>query len=317
MNLNRRRFIAITAGCVLSARPASAAGTAGARWQGIALGAHADLRLVGLPTAEAENLLALARSEIERLERIFSLYRTDSALARLNASGELRQPGADMVELLSLVSAIHHASGGLFDPSIQPLWMAYAGADGAPDQESIAAARGVVGWSKVRVSPDLIQLPPGGSLTLNGIAQGFITDKIVKLLMSHGLRAGLVSVGEIAAVGGAPNGGDWPVGLANHEDDDPDTIVYLRDRAVATSSPNGTLFGAGPAGHILNPITGLPAAATWRRVSFIHRSAAIADALSTAGVMLDPTALRDLALQFPGAMVRAIDQSGDELIASS
>lgn len=317
MNLNRRRFIAITAGCVLGAGHANAADTAGARWQGIALGAHADLRLVGLPSSEAENLLAIARSEIERLEQVFSLYRTDSALARLNATGLLRQPGADMIELLSLVSVIHQASGGLFDPSIQPLWAAYARAGGAPDHGSIAAVRAFVGWSKVEVSSDLVRLAPGGGLTLNGIAQGFITDKIVKLLVSHGLRAGLVSVGEIAAVGGSPNGGDWPVGLANREDGDPDTMVYLRDRAVATSSPNGTMFAAGAAGHILNPVTGVPAATTWQRVSIIHRSAAVADGLSTAGVMLNSTQLRDLALQFPGATVRAIDQAGDELIASS
>ncbi|AKI01955.1 membrane-associated lipoprotein involved in thiamine biosynthesis [Hoeflea sp. IMCC20628] len=314
MTISRRRFIGITAGCMLTANSAFSASFPGARWQGVALGAHADLRLVGLPSREAEELLAVARAEIERLEQIFSLYRTDSALARLNATGALHQPEADMVELMSLVSAIHQASGGLFDPSVQPLWMAYARAGGAPDREVIKAARAMVGWSKVRISLDRIELAPGGSLTLNGIAQGFITDRIVKLLVSNGLEAGLVSVGEIAAVGGSPVGGDWPVGLADHEDGQPDATVYLRDKAVATSSATGTMFGAGQAGHILNPVTGLPATSAWRRVSIIHSSAAIADGLSTAGVMLNSAALRDLALQFPGASVRAVDQSGHELI---
>jgi len=315
MSLSRRRFITIAAGSLLTANSAFSTTLPGARWQGIALGAHADLRLTGLPAVEAERLLNTARAEIERLEQIFSLYRTDSDLARLNATGVLHHPQADMVELLTLVSVIHSASGGLFDPSVQPLWMAYARARGTPDREAIAAARATLGWSRIRVSLDRIQLAPGGSLTLNGIAQGFITDKIVKLLVANGLEAGLVSVGEIAAVGGSPSGGDWPVGLADSEDAQPDATVYLRDKAVATSSPTGTMFGAGQAGHILNPVTGLPAISAWRRVSIIHPSAAIADGLSTAGVMLDSAALRDLALQFPGASVRAVDQSGHELIA--
>ena len=47
MSLSRRRFISIMAGCLLGTRHAIASDNVGARWHGIALGAHADLRLVG------------------------------------------------------------------------------------------------------------------------------------------------------------------------------------------------------------------------------------------------------------------------------
>jgi len=314
MSLSRRRFISITAVCALGARNAIASDNQGAHWQGVALGAHADIRLVGLPAGEAERLLLSARAEIERLEQLFSLYRADSALVRLNAKGSLEAPGPDILELCSLVSAIHQASSGQFDPSVQPLWMAYARASGAPDRKALAAARAATGWSKVEISADRIRLQPGAALTFNGIAQGFITDRVVGLLKAQGLEAGLVSVGEIAAVGASPGGRDWVIGLADHEDGPVDATIHLRDRAVATSSPRGTMFGAGPAGHILNPETGMAAPANWRRVSVIHRSAAIADGLSTAGVLQSAADLGAMVTRFPDAAVRAIDQGGNILV---
>ncbi|KGF69487.1 hypothetical protein LL06_11050 [Hoeflea sp. BAL378] len=314
MSLSRRRFICIAAVSALGAHRTIAADTMGARWQGIALGAHADLRLVGLPSREAERLLGAARGEIERLERIFSLYRDDSALTRLNATGVLEQPGPDLLELCSLVSAIHAASGGMFDPSIQPLWTAYADAKGAPDRKALDSARAAVGWTRVEISADRIRLAPGAALTFNGIAQGFITDRVVGLLKSQGLEAGLVSVGEISAVGVSPTGEDWAVGLADHEDGLADSTIHLRDRAVATSSPRGTLFGPGPEGHILNPATGRAAAPAWRRVSVIHRSAALADGLSTAAVLQTESELRAMARRFAGVAVHAVDQQGQRLV---
>ncbi|MBU4530350.1 MAG: FAD:protein FMN transferase [Hoeflea sp.] len=314
MRLSRRRFITITAAGMLGAHHAMAADNAGARWQGVALGAHADLRLVGLPARDAERLLVAARGEIERLEQLFSLYRTDSALARLNAMGVLEQPGPDMLELCSLVSTIHQASSGMFDPSVQPLWAAYARARGVPEPKALEAARAVAGWSKVDISVDRIRLEPGAALTFNGIAQGFITDRVVSLLKAQGLEAGLVSVGEIAAVGAAPGGKDWAIGLAGHEDAAADATIHLRDKTVATSSPNGTLFGAGPDGHILDPRSGLAATARWRRVSVIHRSAAMADGLSTAGVLHSAEQLRNMARQFPGTSVHALGHNGDLLL---
>jgi thiamine biosynthesis lipoprotein len=300
---------------MLGAPQARASEKPGARWQGIALGAHADLRLVGLPARDAERLLLSARAEIERLERLFSLYRADSALVRLNATGNLEAPGPDMLELCSLVSTIHKASSGRFDPSVQPLWLAYARARGAPDRKSLAAARAATGWSRVEISADRIRLQPGAALTFNGIAQGFITDRVVDLLKAQGLEAGLVSVGEITAVGASPGGSDWAIGLADHEDGPADATIHLRDRAVATSSPRGTMFGVGPAGHILDPETGMAAPANWRRVSVIHHSAAIADGLSTAGVLQGTAELRAMVNRFSGAAVRAIDQAGNMLVA--
>ena len=58
-------------------------------WQGAALGARATIRLTH-PDAAA--ITARAAAEIDRLEDVFSLYRSGSALARLNNAGRIASP---------------------------------------------------------------------------------------------------------------------------------------------------------------------------------------------------------------------------------
>ncbi|MEP3279194.1 MAG: FAD:protein FMN transferase, partial [Stappiaceae bacterium] len=144
MSLSRRRFMTISAGLALGASVPSAiaagASTPPTVWRGIALGADAKLVLTGLPKPEAARLIALARAEINRLETIFSLYRTDSVLSELNRTESLENPPPELLNLLSIASAAHTATGGLFDPTIQPLWQAYAEHQGKPPQAAVKAA---------------------------------------------------------------------------------------------------------------------------------------------------------------------------------
>lgn len=311
MTLTRRRLIAITAGLALSSRSALASSD-GARWQGTALGARADLRILGMPPRDAQRMLSLARAELTRLEALFSLYRPDSALTRLNRAGVFAHPPAELLELCTLSAAMHRVSAGLFDPSVQALWACYAEAKGRPSRQALHDARAVTGWDRLSVTGEAIVLPRGGALTFNGIAQGFIADKVVALLKMHGLETGLVSTGEIVAVGAAPSTDGWTIGLSPFEDTEADSTIELRDQAVATSNPAGTRIGQGGAGHILDPRSGLPAPAPadWQRVSMVHRSAAIADALSTAGTLMSTHRMRALAEQVAGLRIDALDRHG-------
>jgi thiamine biosynthesis lipoprotein len=284
MSITRRRFIAISASaaaCGFSS--VSRAGTLTARWTGTALGASTDIRLLDIDADHANRVLQMARAEIDRLEDLFSLYRPTSELSRMNASGFLKFPSADMLSLLSLVASVNALSDGMFDPTIQPLWDIYARSFGKPDPDEIAAARKAVGWPRASVSEDGIELPPDGKLTLNGIAQGYVTDRVTELLRSEGLANALVNVGEIAAIGSPGPIAGWQVHLGERDG----KVVHLRNRAVATSAPLGTVFGTGGEGHLIDPTTGRPTHSAWISTSIIHDSAAIADALSTAAAMME------------------------------
>jgi thiamine biosynthesis lipoprotein len=120
------------------------------------------------------------------------------------------------------------------------------------------------------------------ALTLNGIAQGYIADRVAEMLASEGLSNILIDTGELRALGDQPQGGAWPVKLAQGGE------VSLAARALATSAPLGTVFDtAGSLGHILNPKTGKTAAPRWRGISISAPSAALADGLSTAACLMN------------------------------
>lgn len=302
MTLTRRRFLTISAALAI-ARPAHAAPLHRARGQ--ALGASVAILLAH---PDAPQIAARAFAEIARLERIFSLYRTDSALMRLNTEGRLDAPPFEMLECLSLCDRVHAATSGLFDPTIQPLWASYAShfaAGAAPDAAAIRTAVAAVGWQKVEFDESTIRLQPGMALTLNGIAQGYIADRITALLAAEGLTDILVDTGEFRALGGHPNGGDWPVQLATGGS------VPLREMALASSAPRGTVFdGAGQVGHILDPHSGYPAEPRWHLVSVTSPSAAAADALSTAFCLMSREEIDMVLAKMPDAQLVGLKAQG-------
>ena len=138
-DLNRRRAISIlAAGFALPAlaRAASATAVTPFRWQGIALGASADLTLYAEDRAAAADALAAALAEIARLEGIFSLHQPDSALSRLNREGRLDAAPFELRELLSQALNLAAASDGRFDDWVleygqMPSFWSAAGRDAA------------------------------------------------------------------------------------------------------------------------------------------------------------------------------------------
>jgi thiamine biosynthesis lipoprotein len=313
MMLSRRRFMTISAGLALGATACPAAAKT-VTWKGIALGAEAKLVITGLPEAEGKHLIRLALKEIDRLENIFSLYRADSTVCVLNSRSRLQSPPAELLSVLSQVSAVHAATGGLFDPTVQPLWQAFAEYGGSPDQSLVRSAREKVGWRLVNYSMREVEFArPGMQLTLNGIAQGFITDRISTLLRSEGLEHAVVNIGEISAMGHKPGSNGWQVGLAENGDEAPTDFVQLKDRCVATSAPLGTTFD-GVNSHIICPVNGRPVRSRWQRVSVVHRSAAIADGLSTAAILMDEAQLVECMETFGQVTVNARRSDGSLLI---
>ena len=291
MTLTRRRFLTITA--VAACLPGALAAAPARHWTGQALGARASIRL---DHPDAPAITARCLAEIDRLENILSLYREDSALSRLNRTGRLDRPPFELLECLSLAGTMHRASGGAFDVTLQPLWALWAdaavqGRRPTPAERRDALAHG--GWGDVSLLPQAITLRPGMALTLNGIGQGYVADRVAALLESQGLTDILIDTGEMRALGQR----SWPVRTAQGGQ------VPLSARALATSAPLGTCFDAGGRdGHILDPRTGGPVDSPWGAITISAPSAALADALSTAAcLMRDRDALDGLMAAFPAA----------------
>ncbi|MEQ8286581.1 FAD:protein FMN transferase [Thalassospira sp.] len=301
---SRRRFLTIfaAAGTFSTVPFASQAQHPVRTWKGIAMGSAAS---ISLSHPNADEVLSRATRELERLENIFSLYRKDSTLAQLNRNGVIDAPPFEFLECLGVCGTINRASGGLFDPTVQSLWDLYAQnySQGRPPKDAlIRETLSRTGWDKVVINQSRVSYKkPNMAMTLNGIAQGYVADRIAMMLRHNGLNNVLINTGEFAAIGGHPDGQDWHIsidtGLGIRKEK-----VFLRDDALATSSPNGTFFDqAGLVGHILDPRTGRPAPARRETVSVTAPKAAVADGLSTAICLMNKTKAEKLLEQFQGA----------------
>ena len=307
----RRRFIAIAAaaaGLPLAAVGARAETAHLHRWSGIALGAGAEIVLHDPDAARARRLIARCVAEIDRLEDVFSLYRPESAIRRLNRDGRLAAPPLELLELLAHARLFSERTEGAFDVTVQPLWRLYAahfsrpGADPrGPAEADLARAQALVDYRAVEFEPSEVRFArPHMAITLNGIAQGYITDRVATLLESAGMGDVLLDIGEVRALGRHPDGRPWRVGLRRAAE--PETIartIALADRAVATSAGIASPFEpSGRHHHLFDPATGRPAPGAGQ-VSVIAPSATMADALSTAFAVSSPARAAAYAARFP------------------
>lgn len=312
------KLIAASAGGALLPQGAFAAPVSERRWQGRALGADASIVLFHRSESEAQALIEACVAEIRRLEAIFSLHRNDSALARLNAAGALANPPRDLVDLAMTADEFRRATRGAFDITVQPLWTLLAehfasGTADGPAPQDLAAALAKVGGSDIGVSPNRVEFRRDGmAATFNGIAQGYITDRVTGLLKSAGLTNVLLDLGEYRAVGGRPTGEPWRIGIADAKA--PWRVVErltVRDRAVATSSPWGTAFDdEARFNHLLDPRSGL-SASNYLSVTVVADDAVTADALSTALSLTSPEETQEIAAAFAGVEVLLRMKSGE------
>lgn len=317
-SITRRRALAIVAGLAGVGLGAPARAARGRlerfEWRGTALGADASIVLFHDHPGAATAAFAACIAEIERLEREFSLHRPDSALARLNETGILPAPSLDLRALLAAGRLISERTDGAFDPTVQVLWRLYAehfaafpGDRRGPPPARIAAARRLVDYRRVVVTADRVMLPPGMALTLNGIAQGYITDRVADLLRARGWSNVLIGLGELRALDGRPDGAPWSVDLAGESGRQ---AIPLRDRALAVSRGAATAFEpTARHHHLFVPSTGESAAETGTLAVLADR-ATIADGLSTALYVMAAERRRRCLRRFPGVEAFVIDGDG-------
>jgi thiamine biosynthesis lipoprotein len=184
------------------------------------------------------------------------------------------------------------ATWGAFEPTVQPLWRArFAGGDAG-------SARALVGPGRLAVAPGGLRLAPGAAVTLNGIAQGTIADRVAALLARRGFADVVADAGELRLSGPLR-----PVDL-------PELGLRLRlaEGAVAVSRPGALRFADG-GGHILS-LDGAPE--RWAAVAAVAPCAEDADALSTAAAVCGPGRLAALA-ERPGVALFARGPDGRTL----
>lgn len=267
MKVSRRRFLAVLATATLTGSLPNSVVT---RQRFYALGAEAQITLAG-NNKHADAAIHACRKEISAIESAFSLYDSDSMLSRLNREGSVT---TNHLFRSLLRHALHMAeiTGGAFDPTVQPLWLAYA--NGSNVQE----ARQLVDWRGLQLTPQSAFFTRQGmAANFNGIAQGFAADRVSKILAEYGFQNTLVNLGEFAARG-TKQAGPWRLGIRDPLNGRVVTLIEPDYSAIATSEPQGTLIAG--RSHLFDPLE--QPGERWLSVTVEADEAWRADALSTA-----------------------------------
>jgi thiamine biosynthesis lipoprotein len=281
------------------------------------MGTTAHVVVVG---DRAATLVDGAAVRLAALERRWSRFLPTSDISRCNALG-----GSHVVVSPETVQLVRHAvagwtaTDGRFDPTILPALRAlgydrdfaavaeHAAALSAPRCGEAPGCGAIEYDEQIRT----VTLPPGVEFDPGGIGKGFAADLVCEQLVGAGARGALVNVGgDLRAHGDPPNGASWDVAIVDPAQTGREvTRVALLDGAVATSSRarRRWLTASGPAHHLLDPRTGLPARTRHATVSVIAGTAWWAEVVSKAVLVAGLDV--DVGAQF-NARVVTIDDNG-------
>jgi thiamine biosynthesis lipoprotein len=246
------------------------------------------------PAAEA------ALDLIDELEDQLTVYRDHSEVSRLNATAADRpievEPG--LFDLIQSAAHLTRQTNAAFDIATGALikaWGFYKRQGRVPSPAERAAALARTGTRFIALDRErrtVRYLRKGLEINLGGIGKGYALDRAADLLRrewaaeSALLHGGSSSVRVLGTPPGQPRG--WPVAIKHPWDPDRRLgTLYLADAAMGTSAATYQHFeyNGKRLGHLLDPRTGWPAEGV-EQVSVVARSAAEADALSTAFFVL-------------------------------
>ncbi len=247
-----------------------------------------------LPSGQGDAMEA-SEQLVKRLDGVCSRF-GDGELAALNKAAGTPTVVSD--ELFALIENSGHyctMTGNAFNPllgKLMDVWGFSGSDDGLPrvapaeEQLSSLLACADPALCEIDIAQSSVTLPDGAALDLGGLVKGYASDRVLALWRERGLTSGLVSLGgNVAALGGRPDGTPWTVGIRDPlSGDGLIGVLPVRDLSVVTSGGyeryreiDGQTYG-----HILNPNTGCPAESDLLSVTIICPSGELADALSTA-----------------------------------
>ena len=250
-----------------------------------------------------------AFNEVDKLESQLSKFIENSDVSRINKlnPGEFELIDIDTFKCLQIALDAKKITNGAFDITLGKVFQAWK--DNEPDKAK-AIFDDIQSGPALELDSDsyvVKSLKENVTIDLGGIGKGFAIDKIAEVLKEWGITKALIHGGSssVYALDAPDNSAGWPVTLSH-----PDTneTLYRLNLQNEILSCSGIRFGR----HVINPATGTPI--TDRQMCWIKTSqnAAMADALSTAAMIMPMEDINKLSNEIPGfaAIIFPLDQSG-------
>ena len=231
--------------------------------------------------------------EVERIEALFSTFRESSQVNEINLFAGLKPVRVDseVVELVQRSLKISELTQGAFDITYgsidKSLWNFDVNMTTLPDKETALKSVGLINYKNVIVdaaNSTIMLRHKGMRIGFGAIGKGYAADRAKQVLLSHGIKSGIVNAaGDLITWGLQLNGKPWTIGIA-----DPDqqkrafSSFNISELSVATSGnyEKYAIIDGKKYSHTIDPKTGLPVCGV-KSVSILCPSAELADALAT------------------------------------
>ena len=230
---------------------------------------------------KAKEELFLLDKELDRKEKSNEIF-------KLNEEKD-KKVSEDIYGLIERAKIISEKTDGNFDITIAPvmdLWGFYGEEFTVPTDIEIDECLKKVSYKNIEMSEDTIKLRNNATIDLGGIAKGYASDVVCKIIKNSGINSAIISLGgNVFALGKRPDGDNWRVGIQDPQNKDKYIgTLEIFDKAVVTSGGyerffeyNGEKFH-----HIIDPKTGVSSNNGLKSVTIVAKSCEYADGLSTA-----------------------------------
>ncbi len=279
--------------------------------------------------------IAAAFAEMSRLDSLFSAYRADSEVAKLNREATMAGVAItnDMDSVLQASQWAAQISGGAFDITVAPilrLWGFGTDSLGLPAPEKIAGRRAYVDYENLVITSDAANhqksvtfRQPGMAIDLGGVAKGYVVDRGLAALQRAGIRDAMITAGgDLRTITSPLTAGRRYIWIQHPRPANPDSasgsffgrFKLEGDAAVSTSGDYERFFinDNKRYHHIVDPHTGYPADKAIS-ATVIAATSIQADALSTALFVLGPERGIALADSLPAVEAVIFYKKGDKL----
>ncbi|UYQ94006.1 FAD:protein FMN transferase [Chitinophaga horti] len=233
------------------------------------------------------------------IDASLSLWQPASLINRFNESERGVLMDAHMRTVVKRAQEVSRATKGAFDITVKPLvdlWgFGVIRHQRKPSADSIRYALQFTGYKLLQVKGDsLIKKKAQVQIDANGVAQGYTTDCVARLLESCGIANYLVDVGgELRAKGVNARGNSWSVGIERPSGAaarPQQALLYLAQKSIATSGNYRRFFDEGKTryAHTIDPKTGIALHSNVISVTVVADDCITSDAFDNALMLWGP-----------------------------
>ena len=262
----------------------------------LAIGSFVTMTLIHPSKDKAEEAIDLAYEEIARLEGLLNRFDRNSPLARLNKEENLKDLPPDLQNVISTSLQYYQLTNGAFDITVAPIVDYYKEEFTknrlmSLNEQEIQMLLKRVDARKIHMDKRSITFQEAGmSITLDGVAAGYIVDRAAEILAKHEIEHFLINgSGEIRTMGRTEKNKPWRIAIQDpfKKGNYPDQIE-MNNGALATSGNYEVYFDREKIfHHIVNPRTGSSPRQSVS-VTVSGETAVQADALSTSVFVMQP-----------------------------